>query len=132
MKKLLVATIVVSAIVGWDAFRACSQAQAASLTDAKVIGQWCLVKETKSTSYYASRGSREDCDKDVLVIKTNRLEGIEHVCEYTSVKTDASVSQINSKCYGEGYKWTTRIAIHLEKGRLVVKSLYRSSDQIDR
>lgn len=108
-----------------------SQAHAASAAvPREIIGQWCLVKqEDRSTSYYASRGAREQCSDEVLVIKTDRYEGSEFVCRYTKIKNDDSTSQIDSKCDGEGWTWTQHATISLSKGRLVVKVRQTSKER---
>jgi|SRR5262245_61410285 len=109
------------------------QADAAPAVPREIIGQWCLVKQNNaSISYYASRGAREQCSDEVLVIKIDRYEGSEYVCRYNKVETSGLTTQIDSKCYGEGWKWTQHATLSLSNGRLVLKVRHTSKETRDK
>jgi hypothetical protein len=108
------------------------------LNNKEIIGEWCASKA--DTELFFSSKSREDCGAGALNIQINGIEGWEHGCQYTAVKTwydptiptatktptGALVSRIEMICTGEGYTWRERVTVHLGKGFLSYKSNWRS------
>ena len=63
-----------------------SQAKEVRLDNKEIIGEWCNYEYKKEVSL-SWRGPEEDCGDGILKIKVNAIEGWEHGCTYTSVKT---------------------------------------------
>jgi hypothetical protein len=110
----------------------------------EVIGAWCQPITRGHVTTYLPRLEGQDCGDEILTVKAHRYEGWEFGCSITAVKTwfdpaiiastkelGVKVSQIDSICSGEACEWRERITLHVSKGALSLRGIWRSKDKCE-